>query len=444
MVANRYPHLYVRNCAHIGHTGWVHVFRRLFAAQVIALTGTGLLTVALALLAYDLAGRSAGVVLGTVLAIKMLAYVFVAPVMAVLTDRYPSRAVLVSADGVRALVAMLLPFVGQTWQIYVLVFVLQAASATFTPRFQAIIPAVLPDEREYTRALSLSRLAYDLEALLSPALAAAALLVLSYSSLFLATAAGFVCSGIVVWRSELPVRPPPDRSGPWRGRVLVGIRTMLGRHELRALLAMNISVAAGTALVMVNTVVYVRDLLGGGDVAVGLTLAAYGAGSMAVALAMPRLLDVVADRTVMVSGAGGVAVALTLTAGMLAAGRTGPVLLALLWVGLGATTSMVTTVSGRLLARSGEHRTAVFTAQFSLSHAGFLLTYPIAGWVGGGVDQGLAAATLAILATGGAAMAARIIVRGRAEHVDGRQAGLAAAQSGARRCAGPATAGYRQ
>ena len=35
-------------------------YRRLFAAQVIALAGTGLLTVALALLAYDLAGERAG------------------------------------------------------------------------------------------------------------------------------------------------------------------------------------------------------------------------------------------------------------------------------------------------------------------------------------------------------------------------------------------------
>jgi putative exporter of polyketide antibiotics len=43
--------------------------------QVVALTGTGLATVALALLAFDLAGEAAGAVLGTALAIKMIAYV---------------------------------------------------------------------------------------------------------------------------------------------------------------------------------------------------------------------------------------------------------------------------------------------------------------------------------------------------------------------------------
>lgn len=39
-------------------------YRHLFLAQVVALVGTGLLTVALGLLAYALAGKAAGQVLG--------------------------------------------------------------------------------------------------------------------------------------------------------------------------------------------------------------------------------------------------------------------------------------------------------------------------------------------------------------------------------------------
>ncbi len=54
-------------------------YRHLFAAQVIALIGTGLLTVARSLLAYRLAGANAGLVLGTALAIKMVAYAALAP-----------------------------------------------------------------------------------------------------------------------------------------------------------------------------------------------------------------------------------------------------------------------------------------------------------------------------------------------------------------------------
>ena len=108
-------------------------YRHLFTAQVIALVGTGLMTVALGLLAYELAGADAGAVLGTALAIKMLAYAGVAPVAQAFADRLPRRSLLVALDLVRAAVALCLPFVTEVWQIYLLIFVLQAASAGFTP-----------------------------------------------------------------------------------------------------------------------------------------------------------------------------------------------------------------------------------------------------------------------------------------------------------------------
>src|SRR5215213_3682016 len=108
-------------------------YRHLFAAQVIALIGTGLATVALGLLAFELAGADAGAVLGTALAIKMIAYVGVAPIAAAFAERVPRRPMLVTLDLIRAAVAVLLPFVTEIWEVYVLIFVLQAASAAFTP-----------------------------------------------------------------------------------------------------------------------------------------------------------------------------------------------------------------------------------------------------------------------------------------------------------------------
>src|SRR5215471_6230138 len=124
-------------------------YRHLFCAQVISLIGTGLMTVALGLLAYKLAGNEAGAVLGTALAIKMIAYVGVAPLVGGFANMLPRRAFLVSMDLTRAAVALALPFVDQVWQVYVLIFLLQSASAAFTPTFQATIPDILPDEAEY-------------------------------------------------------------------------------------------------------------------------------------------------------------------------------------------------------------------------------------------------------------------------------------------------------
>ena len=119
-------------------------YRHLFAAQVVALLGTGLATVALGLLAYDLAGADAGLVLGTALAIKMVAYVGLAPIAAAFAERLPRRGMLVALDLIRAGVAQALPFVTEVWQVYVLIFLLQAASAGFTPTFQATIPTSCP------------------------------------------------------------------------------------------------------------------------------------------------------------------------------------------------------------------------------------------------------------------------------------------------------------
>lgn len=115
-------------------------YRHLLCAQIVALFGTGLATVALGLLAFDLAGANAGAVLGTALTIKMAAYIGIAPVAGAFADRWPRRAMLVSLDLVRAAVALVLPFVSEIWQVYVLIFVLQSASAAFTPTFQATTP----------------------------------------------------------------------------------------------------------------------------------------------------------------------------------------------------------------------------------------------------------------------------------------------------------------
>ncbi|APA97040.1 hypothetical protein NS506_02982 [Nocardia seriolae] len=385
-------------------------FRKLFTAQVVALVGTGLLTVALGLLAYEVAGGQAGAVLGTALAIKMVAYVAVAPVISALTQHLPRRLVLVSADAIRAGIALMLPFVTHTWQIYVLIALLQSASATFTPAFQSLIPSILAEEEDYTRGLSLSRLAYDLESLLSPVLAAALLTVISYHSLFVGTAAGFVASALLVVTTRLPRLAPPERSAPLLERITEGARIMMNRPVLRGLLAMNMVVAAATALVIVNTVVYVRDRLGGSNTGVALALGCFGFGSMAVALVAPRLLRSVPDRRFMMTGCA------LLPVGLLAAALptllprpAGAAVLAFTWILLGAGTSLINTPFARLLRAQSEPdtRTAVFTAQFSLSHACFLITYQLAGKLGALAGLPTTAIVLTALATLAATTAAR-------------------------------------
>lgn len=368
-------------------------YRHLFFAQVIALVGTGLATVALGLLAFELAGAQAGAVLGTALAIKMIAYVTVAPIASAFTERLPRRAMLVALDLVRAAVALLLPFVTEIWQIYLLIFVLQSASAAFTPTFQATIPDILPDERDYTRALSLSRLAYDLESVVSPMLAAALLTVISFHNLFAGTVIGFLASAALVLTVTLPNPKPPEPRGIY-DRTTRGMRIYLATPRLRGLLAINLAVASAGALVIVNTVVYVQAAFGLDNRATAMALAAFGGGSMIAALTLPGLLEKIPDRKAMLAGA------TLLCAGTLTAATLSSYAWLLpLWLVLGLGYSMAQTPSGRLLKRSAhpEDRPALFAAQFALSHACWLLAYPLAGWAGARLGLPATAVILAVL-----------------------------------------------
>ncbi|BCR80874.1 MFS transporter [Arachnia rubra] len=383
-------------------------YARLFTAQVLALIGTGLLTVALGLLAVEVAGDDAGIVMGTALTIRIIAFVTISPVMSALVNRLPRTTVLVGADAVRAAMALCLPFVTDPWQIYLLIFGLQAASATFTPAFQATIPQVLPDEDDYTAALSLSRLAYDLESLLSPALAAVLLTVMSYHNLFMGTALGFVASiALVIW-ARLPA-PVPDVQAPFMERLTRGARIFGRTPELRGLMAFNMSVACGIAMVLVNTAVLVKTHLHGDDSGVAWLLVTYGAGSMLVALALPSVLKRLRDYSVMLAGAVLLPAGLALSAAAIGMSQDVAqwIVLDLIWFLLGAATSLISTPSSRLLRRSCEakEQPAVFAAQFSLSHACYLIGYPTAGWLGASLGLPAAALLLAFLAAVSGAMA---------------------------------------
>lgn len=379
-------------------------YRHLFAAQVVALVGTGLATVALGLLAYELAGASAGEVLGTALAIKMLAYIGVAPVAAAFAERLPRRAMLVALDLVRAAVALTLPFVTQAWQIYVLIFLLQSASAGFTPTFQATIPDVLPEEADYTRALSLSRLAYDLESVASPMLAALLLTVVSFHSLFWGTMVGFLASAALVVSVTLPKAKIPPRRGIYE-RTTRGLRIYLATPRLRGLLALNIAVAAASSMVIVNTVVLVQGQYGLTQNATAWALATFGGGSMVAALALPGLLERVPDRRAMLAGAAVLAVGLLVGMAVTGYGWLLP-----LWLVLGLGYSLAQTPSGRLLRRSAhqEDRPALFAAQFALSHACWLITYPLAGWLSANAAPATTFLVMGCVATVAVGMAALI------------------------------------
>lgn len=378
-------------------------YRHLFGAQVIALFGTGLTTVALGLLAYELAGPRAGMVLGTALTIKMVMYVVIAPLAAAYVDRLPRRTLLVLLDVIRGAVVLALPLVSEIWHIYVLIGLLQAGSAAFTPTFQAVIPDIVTDESDYTRALSASQVASTMESLLSPVLAAVALTFMSFDLLFLGTSAGYLISALLVRSTRVPEARPSTHAKAW-DKAAAGIRTFVRTPRLRGIMALNLVVAAAGSIVVVNTVNHVRDGLGGAQSDVAWMLAASGTGTLVAALVLPRVLDRVAARAVMMTGAGILVAGTTAAMTLIATGVATWTGTAIIWIVIGIGMALIITPTGKVL-RASVARNAipeVFAAQFSLSHLAWLLTYPVAGWLGTNAGLTLTWSVLAVLAAVGA------------------------------------------
>jgi hypothetical protein len=137
-------------------------------------------------------------------------------------------------------------------------------------------------------------------------------------------------------------------------------------------------------MVIVNTVVIVNVVLGRSDNDFAVALGCFGAGSMAAAFLLPRILEELSDRTVMVWASWLLGFVLVTFGAVAWVGTVSWPALIIAWILLGVGRSAVQIPIGRLLRRSAQpaDRPALFAAQFSLSHACALFTYPLAGWLG--------------------------------------------------------------
>jgi len=122
------------------------------------------------------------------------------------------------------------------------------------------------------------------------------------------------------------------------------------------------------------------------------------------AVLVPRLIEALQERRTMAAGA--VLHAMLGFAIVLPLGYAGYMAL---WVGFGLAASLVLTPGGLVIARSAAraNRAAVFAAQFSLSHAGWMVAYPLAGELGARVGLETALMILSGLTIGMVILALR-------------------------------------
>lgn len=371
-------------------------FLRLFAAQLTSLVGSGVTSIALAAFAYELVGSDATVVVGTALTLRILAFVLLSPVAGVVADRVDRKRLLVAADLIRVALLGAFPFVKTVGQIYLLIFAVNAATAFFTPTFEAMLPQVA-GLRQYTRAVSWSRIALALEAALGPLLAGLLIATVGVRWTFWVDGATYLASALLVLGAVVPRARLAAAIFLWGElvpQITHGTRVLLREPALRKALVLHFAEAVAGAIAIVTSIAYVRDVLERGNVGFAVVMAAVGVGSAVVALLLPWRAERAregasdplgehlryhrwAERGML---AGGALLTVALLPGLLI---PGVFVLAILWALNGAGQALIAIPSVGLLAEhtTPEERGRAYAAHFALTHLFWLGTYPLSGYL---------------------------------------------------------------
>ena len=369
-------------------------FRRLYAAHATSLVGSGLGVVALGLLAHELVGASAPTVLGVTLTIRIAVIVLLSPCAGVVAGRLGIKRSLIACDLLRVLVMLGFLAADHVWQIYTLAFLLNAGSALFTPIYKATIPSVVA-QKDYPRALAWGTAAYDASNILGPAVAGLVIALVGFEGNFILNACASSLSAWLLFglpRLALEKRKEATSTaiGAW-----AGITAMLSRWPLRLTLLLALQTSIAGAFVLVGTIGRVKSELALSDASYAWLMATYGAGSVMGAF-------IYAKRTPLQSFLRHW-VAAAMVGALLIASTTGGyfVLFPALAI-LGAGQAILGICGNEILARSSgdAERTSVFAAHFALSHAGWGIFYPLAGWLVSWIGYNVTAGIFAIALTG--------------------------------------------
>ena len=360
-------------------------FRNLFFAQNFSLLGNGLATIAISLLAFDLAGRNAALILSGLFTIKMLIYVIFSPFSGAIADKFDTKKYLIVQDVVRAIAAFGLIFVREIWHLYIIIVLIYLSTAAFTPIYQSAIPKIFKDETDYTKALSLFRIAQDMENILSYALATLLLLFLNYNLLFVGTFIGYFVSALLISAIIFPFlsKTSGKKQNNFSINLTLGIKKYSSISELRGLMFLNLAVSAGGSMILVNTIILVRSSLELSEIAFSITMLVFGAGCIFAAIIIPYLSKEMTASRIMLAGSSLLSIVFVALAFWLILFDFIWFVLLLAWFISGFGYTLLLTPMGRVIRKvsSADEFSQVYSAQFSLSHLCWLFMYPLSGYL---------------------------------------------------------------
>ncbi len=209
---------------------------RLFAAgQVVSLSGTWAQRVAQDWLVLLIAPNP-GVALGIVTALQFLPMLLFGLYGGVLADRYDKRRLLIGAQAVMGVLALVLGVLDLTgvvalWHVYALAFALGLASVVDTPTRQAFVSEIVGPE-DLPNAVSLNSATFNSARIIGPAVAGVAIAAFGTGWVFVANALSFVAVLAGLARMNPAELLPARRTARGPGQVKEGLRYVRARPEL--------------------------------------------------------------------------------------------------------------------------------------------------------------------------------------------------------------------
>ncbi len=277
-------------------------FLGVWSAAVVSGLGDKIAIIALYLLVYRLAGRA--VDLGLLAAVQIVPAVLLGPVAGLILDRHDRRRVMIWCDLGSAVVAAAIPFAHSLPLVYALAALLSAGRQIAGPARLALLPDIVP-AAQLARSNALMMVTQNVVLLLGPAMGGAVVALRGTNAAFWLDAASFVASAALLAGSRFayvksfaPGEPgmaeatAGSGSGAARSAGAAGawsdIRRaaawMAGQPRLRFAFFFLGAIAFVTAMQQPLVVVFVKSVLGRGDVDLGLILSAAGLGGIAGAL----------------------------------------------------------------------------------------------------------------------------------------------------------------
>ena len=358
------------------------IFLRLYLSQTISLLGDAFTWVGIALLAFQLGGDKSSVILATALTLRVTAFIIFGPYAGVIADRVDRKKIMYITHFVRMGIVACLPFVTETWQIYILIFVLNIFNAFFTPAYKAAIPQAIKNKENYSSGIALSNATNQVLGVLGPGLAGGVAVWLGARQIFFVDAASFIIAAVFILSLPpllLAVKGKAEvvKAKVWKD-VLKGSRFLFTNKAIRfALLVEFVSAIAG-AQILVNTIGYIKGTLNLHDTEYGYVMAAFGIGAAIAAFASGNLDRSKNKMASLMVGGGLVCVAIAF------GNYVTFIPLLILWLIAGFGQTLAEMPSQILIAENipKEEHGKVYGAHFAWSHLWWAFAYPIAGFTG--------------------------------------------------------------